>query len=347
MNWSEKLIETPDFTKDPVLEKLDLEGCINLRKIHPSTSVLKELTLLNLRGCINLRRLPNKFEMKSLEILILSGCVKVKRIPEFGENMDRVSELYLDNTNITKLPTSIGNLTSLASLSIRDCKNLMSLPSTMCNIKSLKCLDFSGCPKLCKLQENLEIVESDTSGTTIRLMPSFNFHFKTLKKLVVSGFKPRSPNLMDLLWTSLWRLTSLTKLKLEDCNLMEIPNDIGCLFSLKEICLSGNSFVCIPESIGQLSNLTWMELDYCTELRSLPKLPLNIDYIRGFGCTSLEIVPDLLKPNSSCEPRLYLSGCSKLAHNHVDIFLARIKKHLQVSPSLSLSLSFSLYVCVF
>ena len=44
--------------------------------------------------------------------------------------MKRVSKLYLDSTGITNLPTSIGNLTSHASLSVRDCKNLMSLPST-------------------------------------------------------------------------------------------------------------------------------------------------------------------------------------------------------------------------
>ena len=340
MNRSKELIETPDFTEVPILEKLVLEGCINLCKIHPSTYVLKELTLLNLRGCISLRSLPNKFEMKSLKVLILSGCLKVKRIPEFGENMERVLELYLDETAITKLPTSIGNLTSLASLSVRDCKNLVSLPSTMFNIKSLKCLDFSGCSKLCKLLENLETVESDTSGAAIRLMPFSNFLFKTLKKLVVGGFKPRSPN--PLLSTSLSGLTSLTTLKLKNCNLREIPNDIDCLFSLKGIYLCGNSFVCIPESIGQLSNLTWMVLDNCTKLRSLPKLPLNIDYIRGLGCTSLETVPDLLKSNFSYEPRLYLSGCSKLAHNCIDIFLARIKKHHQVSLSLSLSLSLAL-----
>nr|POF00530.1 hypothetical protein CFP56_40360 [Quercus suber] len=66
-------------------------------------------------------------------------------------------------------------------------------------------------------------------------------------------------------------------------------------------------------------------------LRSLPNLPLNIDYVRGFCCTSLETVPYLLKPNSSCEPRLYLTNCSKVANNqgYIDIFLARIKKHHQ------------------
>ena len=127
---SVKLIETPDFNEIPNLEKLVLEDCINLLGLHPSIGLHKKLTLLNLKGCKNLRRLPSKFEMESLQILILSNCSKVKRIPEFGENMECVLNLYLDGTAITKLPTSIGNLTSLTSLGLRYCKNLMSLPST-------------------------------------------------------------------------------------------------------------------------------------------------------------------------------------------------------------------------
>ena len=126
-----KLIETPDFNEIPNLEKLDLEGCINLRSLHPSIGVHQKLTFLNLKDCKNLRSLPSKFEMECLEILILSGCSSLKRIPEFGENMESVSELYLDGTAITKLPTSIKNLTGLVSLNVKDCKNLMSLPSTL------------------------------------------------------------------------------------------------------------------------------------------------------------------------------------------------------------------------
>nr|POE57592.1 hypothetical protein CFP56_32925 [Quercus suber] len=43
--------------------------------------------------------------------------------------------------------------------------------------------------------------------------------------------------------------------------------------------LSGNDIVCLPESIIQLSKLKWVVLDNCTSLRSLPKLPLNIESI--------------------------------------------------------------------
>ncbi|KAK4570783.1 hypothetical protein RGQ29_029577 [Quercus rubra] len=335
LNGSQKLIETPDFTEALGLEKLNLEDCINLCEIHPSISVHKNLTILNLKGCKNLKRLPSKFEMKSLEILILSGCTKVKRIPEFGENMERVLNLYLDGTAITKLPTSIGNLTSLASLDLKDCKNLMSLPSAFFNMKTLENVNLSGCSKLCKLLENLGTVESvenvDLSGTATRLMPNSNAPFQTLKKLFFSGFKVRSPDPMSLLSTSLSGLCSLTNLDLSYCNLKAIPNDVACLFFLKELNLSGNNFSCLPESISQLSNLSFLGVENCKNLRLLPKPPLNICYIWGNGCTSLEIVPNLLKLNSLGNRALLLSNCSKLVDKQrfIHLFFAVIRKHLQ------------------
>ena len=148
LKQSLQLIETPNFNKIPNLEKLVLKGCINLRSLHPSIGVHQKLIFLNLKGCKNLKSLPSKFEIECLEILIFSGCSNLKRIPEFGENMKSVLELYLDGTAITKLPTSIGNLTGLASLNAKDCKNLMSLPSTFFNVKWLKDFNLSRCSKL-------------------------------------------------------------------------------------------------------------------------------------------------------------------------------------------------------
>ena len=343
LSKSPNLIETPDITEVPILKELVLEDCINLLEVHPSIGVHKKLKVLNLKGCKNLKTLPRKFEMESLEILFLSDCSKVKRIPEFGENMKHVVELYLDGTAITKLPLSVGHLTGLASLILKDCKKLVSLPSTFFNIKSLKNLNLYGCSKLL---ENFGIAE--------RPMPSPNYLFETLKILAFSGFKScyellpfysmplRNPNPKDLLLTSLLNCFTLTNLDLSYCNLNAIPSDIGCLSSLGLLKLGGNNFNCLPESIAQLSNLNFLNVEDCTNLQSLPKLPMNIDGIGAFGCTSLESVPNLLKPNSLREPALYLSDCGKLINNQglIDMFFAVIRKHLQVSLSLSLCFFF-------
>ncbi|XP_065632749.1 disease resistance protein RPV1 [Quercus suber] len=349
MNESPNLIQTPDLIRVPNLEKMVLEDCLNLREIHPSTGVHTRLTLLNLKSCVNVKTLPSKFEMESLKVLILSGCLKLKKIPEFGENMQCVLKLYLDGIAITKLPTSIGHLTNLVLLNVRDCKSLMCLPSSIFNLKFLKDVNISGCSKLERLPENVGNVDSvgelDVSGTAIKEVPSSFGLLKNLKVLSFSGCKGlssfNSTSWYDLPFSSrpkianpvglsfLSGLCSLTELKLRDCNLREIPNDIGCLFFLEKIDLSENSFVCLPDSISQLCKLEKMDLKNCTSLQSLPKLPVDIVVIWGDGCTSLEAVSDLRKPNSFCKGELYLSDCSKLVDNQdfIDIFWAVIIKH--------------------
>ena len=327
MRKSPKLVETLDFTKVPILEKLVLEDCINLLRVHPSIGVHKKLKVVSLKDCKNLKSLPSKFEMESLKILILSGCSKVKKIPEFEGSMECVCKLYLDGIAISKLSASIENLNGLALLKLKDCKNLVSLPSTIFNLKLLKDVDISGCSKFERLPDNLGNAESveelDVSGTAIRHMPSSIGLLKNLKRLSLEGCKglsssnkswyelipfyskPISPNHVGL--CPLLGLCSLIWLNLSDCNLKAIPNDIGSLFSLEYLNLDGNKFVCLPESIGQLSNLKWMGVSNCMSLRSLSKLPSNIEMIVAINCISLEVLPDLLKPNDLL--KLYLENC--------------------------------------
>ena len=137
-------------------------------------------------------------------------------------------------------------------------------------------MNISGCSKLERLPENVGNAESveelDVSGTAIREVPSSIGLLKNLKALSFSGCKGLSsfnstswydlfpfssrPKIADPMGlSSLLGLCSLTKLKLRDCNLKEIPNDIGYLFSLKEIDLSENSSICLPNSISQLCKL--------------------------------------------------------------------------------------------
>ena len=53
--------------------------------------------------------------------------------------------LDLSKTAIEEMPSSIGCLTNLTTLTLRFCINLVRLPSTICSLKSLNSLDLSDC----------------------------------------------------------------------------------------------------------------------------------------------------------------------------------------------------------
>uniref|UniRef100_A0A2N9GRV5 C-JID domain-containing protein n=1 Tax=Fagus sylvatica TaxID=28930 RepID=A0A2N9GRV5_FAGSY len=241
-------------------------------------------------------------------------------IPESFSNVQHLELLIIDNVHLRHDPKYLPN--------------------------GLRFVDWSGYPSKSFPVSKRKL---DVSGTAIRQVPSSIGLLKNLRGLSFKGCKglsstesnswyehlsfysmPRNADPMDLL-SSLLSLCSLSELDVRDCNLKAIPNDIGCLFSLRNLYLCGNKFVSLPESINQLSNLERMYVTNCTSLLSLPKLPSSIEGIEADNCSSLEMLPDLLKPNNSLGPSwLTLQNCFKLADNQgfIDIFVARIIKHL-------------------
>nr|XP_048319464.1 uncharacterized protein LOC112493411 [Ziziphus jujuba var. spinosa] len=305
------LSQIPNLKRASNLEKLILEDCIGLSKVHPSIGELKQLVLLSLKGCESLKSLPQGINLESLETFILSGCKKLTKFPEIVGNMDRLSELYLDGTAIKELPISIEHLSGLILLNLRDCKSILKLPNELCRLTSLKNLDISGCSLVEQLPENighLEQLENLSAGrTAIRKVPPSLVLLKKLKALCFcecggvaytscwSVFSccllPRDESIHFQLPNSLFsHLISLRSLCLRKCNLREnaIPEDIGCLSSLKLLDLSENSFAILPESISQLFNLRNLHLNGCERLESLPKLPLSVQHVFAHGCPILK-----------------------------------------------------------
>ncbi|XVF78451.1 hypothetical protein PTKIN_Ptkin14bG0134400 [Pterospermum kingtungense] len=368
LKGSINLIKTPDLTMAPNLERLILEGCTRISDVHPSIIDLRQLRLLNLKGCKRLRCLPtNKigmgsleklilsgcsnlqsfpeidgkmerllelyldetcieelpssigdlvglklldlrdckslrslttkiFVMQSLEKLILSGCSNVERLPEINGKMECLKELYLDGTGIEELPFSIGHLSNLVLLNLKDCKNLVRLPSSICGCKCLKTLNLSGCSKIETFPENLQQVEFlkelDFSETSIIKPPSFVFQYKHLDSLSLRGCRGSSGALK---FSDLSGLCSLRKLNLSDCNLGEddIASCLCCLSSLKELDLSDNNFLSLPASLGRLTNLQYLYLIDCRKLQLLPESVIaSVGYLDIDGCASLEVVED-------------------------------------------------------
>ncbi|TXG52277.1 hypothetical protein EZV62_021446 [Acer yangbiense] len=100
------LIETPDFTNITNLEKLELERCTKLRRIHPSIGSLKRLRVLRLNNCN------------------LSEGI----IPNDLGSLISLEELYLSGNNFVSLPESISELPKLKHLCLNECHRLRRLP---------------------------------------------------------------------------------------------------------------------------------------------------------------------------------------------------------------------------
>ncbi|GMY39807.1 TMV resistance protein N-like [Fagus crenata] len=340
------------------LKVLNLEECKNLKSL-PSKFEMESLEILILSKCAKVKKIPEfGGNMECLCKLYLDG-IAISKLPASIEYLTGLASLILrDCKNLVCLPSTIFNLKLLKEVDISGCSKFERLPEILGNAESVE--------------------ELDVSGTAVRHVPSSIGRLKNLKRLSFQGCKglsssnkswyericsyskQMSPDHVGL--SPLLGLCSLTELNLSDCNLKAIPNDIGSLFSLERLILSGNKLVCLPESLGQLSHLRSLNLSKnnleclpkslgqlfilmelyvtdCTHLKSLPKLPLKIDTINAQGCKSLEMNPDLLRPNKVSW--LHLQNCFKLSENQglIDYFIAIIKWHSQVSLSLSLSLT--------
>ncbi|XP_039044150.1 disease resistance protein RPV1-like isoform X4 [Hibiscus syriacus] len=300
-----------------------------IEQLWKRNTLLYKLKVLNLKGSRNLIKTPDFTTTTNLEILILEGCIK-----------------------IVDVHPSIGVLSRLEILNLRGCKSLRNLPTKVGGCNSLKSLDVSGCYKVDKLPEDLQQVEFleelDLSGTAIVKPPYFVFRFKNLKVLSFNGckgsaskfgtnlpplfqvFQRGSMESLPLMLHSLSGLTSLTSLKLKDCNLCEgdIPSDISSLSSLITLDLSGNNFVSAPSPISLCFKLQYLGLSNCKELKHLNGLCTEGVNIDG---SFLELVPNKVC-NSVGGPRFRGLHCYSLAESiDVSTLQGRHIKHHAIS----------------
>ncbi|KFK40092.1 hypothetical protein AALP_AA3G329500 [Arabis alpina] len=189
------LVQSLDF-----LRVLDLSGCSELEEIQCFPRNLKELDLsetairempssichltslevLDLTNCKRLQHLPmGMSNLTSLVKLMLSGCSKLKVIQDFPTNL---KEIYLAETAIREVPSSICHLIKLVVFNTENCKKLQDLPMEMGNLNSLTTLTLSGCSKLEDIHDlPRNLTTLNLAETPIRKMPS---SFEDLTKLI-------------------------------------------------------------------------------------------------------------------------------------------------------------------
>ncbi|KAM1140418.1 hypothetical protein ACFX15_039822 [Malus domestica] len=150
---SHDLIETPDFSSVPNLERFSLEDCVSLVYVHESIGNLEKLVYLNMKDCRNITKLPKSISMlKSLETLIVSGCLSLIDFSMEIGKMESLKVFLGDQIPIIRLHTTTLPCT-LVVLSLTEC-NLSddAFPRDFGNLPSLQRLDLSSNP-ICNLPD--------------------------------------------------------------------------------------------------------------------------------------------------------------------------------------------------
>ncbi|KAL2328119.1 hypothetical protein Fmac_021546 [Flemingia macrophylla] len=222
--------------------------CSNIIQLWEGTKYLPNLRNIDLSESKKLIELPDLRGVPRLRDLSLKGCVELMQIDP-----------------------SIGVLKELSILNLKDCKNLFLDLNIIFGLNSLKELNLSGCSKLLNnrmfkdpnVTEHLENVDENRSA--IKLSTSSVYKVLMFPFYFLSSHKPE-----DSLHVS---LPYLCLLNLSYCGLLQIPDAIGNLHSLKFLNLGGNKFVRLPTTIKELTNLRVLQLQHCKQLKYLPELP--------------------------------------------------------------------------
>ncbi|XP_058764877.1 disease resistance protein RPV1-like [Vicia villosa] len=266
-----QLAEIPDLSRCLKLEKIILDSCINLKRIHESIGGLTTLRNLNLRRCGNITQLPGDIcGLKHLEILVLSSCTKLKALPKTIGKLISLKTLEADDTAIVKLPESIFRLTKLERLVLDRCSYLRRLPKCigkLCSLQELS-LNQSGLQELPDTVGTLKNLEklSLIGCESLTVMPDSIGNLVSLTELLAynSGIKELPSTISSL---SYLRMLSVGNCK----HLSKLPDSMKTLASITELKLNGTPIKYLPEQIGDMKQLMILDIGNCSNLESLPE----------------------------------------------------------------------------
>ena len=187
--------------------------------------------------------------------------------------------LVLSHLNLTSLPASLGQLTSLTEID-RQNNQLTALPESLGQLASLTDINLDG-NQLAVLPESLGQLTSLTvlclRRNQLTSLPEWLGQLTSLTSLDLDY------NKFTALPEWLGQLTSLTRLDLLGNQLTSLPESFGQLTSLTMLDLDDNQLTVIPESFGQLISLVGLDL----RGNQLTTLPPEIDQLTALSTLDL------------------------------------------------------------
>jgi len=217
------------------------------------------------------KRIKHCYTLNSYELNL--GFLNLTNLPDSIRNLSSLQKLDLSVNQLTTLPVCIKNLKSLQILFLR-CNLLTAIPDCMKNLTSLK--------------------ELDLCNNEITTLPDSIGNLRSLQTLDLSE------NLLTTLPVCIKNLNSLQVLELRDNQLATIPDSIGNLTSLQKLGLSRNQLTAIPDLIKTLSSLQDLNLSE-NQLYTIPNSIRNLTSLQTLELNDnrLTVIPDCIGSLSS------------------------------------------------
>ncbi|XP_042959071.1 disease resistance protein Roq1-like isoform X16 [Carya illinoinensis] len=308
LNSCENLIEIPDLSGAPNLEKINFSYCRSLcKQLWKGLVVLPNLKELDLNSCENLIEIPDLSEAPNLEKINFSGCRSLCKVHPSIKVLKQLQELRMSHTRIKQLWKGLVVLPNLKQLYLNFCENLIEIPD-LSGAPNIEEIDFSYCRSLCKVHPSIKVL-------------------KQLQKLKMSCTRIKQ------LWKGLVVLPNLKQLYVDFCeNLIEIP-DLSGAPNLEIIeFLYCRSLCKVHPSIKVLKQLQELRMSY-TQIKQLWKgLVQGLDNLKKLD---LRFSKNLIEiPNLSGAPNIEeidFSYCRSLCKVHPSIKVLKQLQKLRMS----------------
>ncbi len=329
--WSEKSLGNEDtvlpnslFKKFPLLETLEIQGCIQLEAFPKNIGNLRYLKDLKLRAVSKLATFPQSLrQLTSLKLygcwdLTLKGLAPLKQLQQLkkldiggwtprGDSslpewvFDNITtgllELRLRDT-VQPLPSTISNFKHLTRLILEDIfeSGLPDSIGLLSSLRNLHIISWSGLVPV-ELPESISMLSAlKELDLTVKLEDiALLQHLTGLTSLNLPFCSGDNFEFLEVIWT----LTSLKALRLFEKTgagpARWLPDDIGKLKNLESLYLNDSRKLHeLPESIGNLSCLTKLDLSG-TGVESLPDTIGKLDALKVLiltDCHRLNALPE-------------------------------------------------------
>lgn len=258
---------------------------VNLRKLEELTVQSQNCNLYfpeNTGNMISLKKLnlgqtfvdgsslSNLYKLEALESITMTSSKTGGDMPNGISRMTKLKSIQFGGLGISQLPKDIGDMPSLTTLNLYNCKGLTSIPESLCNSQSLTSLSLSN-TAISSLPENIGNLQKLTSLSInacgkLTSLPNSFAQMKITGELNLSECKSLT-HLPD----NIGEMENITKLNLNSCEaLVTLPSSLGN--NLKEVFISGcKSLTSISDGLMKMQNLEKLTISSCSALTSLPE----------------------------------------------------------------------------